>query len=319
MLKLIRGLHNLRSGRRGCVVTVGNFDGVHLGHQALVQMLLERARRLDLPAVVLTFEPQPQEYFAPQSAPARLTSLREKCLAFGRLGVDQIICLRFDSRLAALGPREFVAELLVNRLETRELIVGDDFRFGRDRAGDLALLEDLSHEYGFVLDSAPTCRVRSERVSSTRVRQALAAGDLELAVELIGRRYSLAGRVVHGDKRGRQLGFPTLNVPLRRLRAPLEGVFVSRAGGLGRGLLPAVSYVGTRPVFGGGQLLVETHVLDFDEDCYGVAIEVEFLLKLRDDQPFRSSAELAAQIAEDVESARRYFAGIAAQTAAVRL
>ncbi len=216
-MELIRSLHNLREHHRKCVATIGNFDGLHLGHQAIISQLKEIANTHDLPTVVIIFEPQPQEYFSPENAPARLTRLREKVEELSRLGIDRLVCLRFNEELANLTAREFVELLLIEGLDIRHLVVGDDFRFGKNRQGDYATLENMADEFGYELEHTNTCSFEGERISSTRVRQALANDDLKLASQLLGRGYAISGRVVHGDKRGRELGFPTANMELHRL------------------------------------------------------------------------------------------------------
>lgn len=307
-MEIIRGLHNIRPAHRGCVATIGNFDGLHLGHQAVLGQVLAHARLLGVPALVTLFEPQPREYFEGAAAPARLTRLREKCELLAELGIDRVLCARFDARLAGLAPDRFIERLLVDGLGVRVLVVGEDFRFGRSRAGDAALLRGMGARHGFEVVGAVTHLCDGERVSSTRVRAALAGGDLELVRRLLGRRYSLSGRVVHGDKRGREIGFPTANVALHRHAVPVSGIFAVRVAGLQRGLLPGVAYVGTRPVVGGARPLLEVHLFDYDADCYGRHIRVELLAKIRDDLPFASFAALRGQIERDAQRARELLA-----------
>ncbi len=313
-MELIRSLHNLRDHHQKCVATIGNFDGIHLGHQAIISQLKEIAGKHDLPTVIITFEPQPQEYFSPENAPARLTRLREKIEEMERLSVDRLICLRFNSELASLSPRDFVKRLLIEGLDIRHLVVGDDFRFGKDRQGDYATLEKMADEFGYQLEHTNTCSFAGERISSTRIRQALANDDLNLARELLGRDYAISGRVVHGDKRGKSLGFPTANMELHRLHSPVAGVYVTRVHimrrrqGADETIHPAVTSVGTRPMFDGEGMRLETHILDFNESLYAKHIRVVFLKKLRAEDNFSNVDDLIKAIATDIENARQYFA-----------
>ena len=307
-MRLIRGLHNLRAEDRACVATIGNFDGVHLGHQAVLGQLAEHARERRLPTTVVTFEPQPQEYFQPDRAPARLTRFREKMVALQRYAVDQVLCLRFDDRLAALSAEAFVTEILVQGLHVRYLTIGDDFRFGRGRAGDFAFLEASGRRYGFDVVRMPTFEIDGQRVSSTRVRAALAAGDLAQAALLLGRPYRMLGRVAHGDKRGRTIGFPTANIFLHRRRTPVAGVFAVELYGVPDEPVPGVANVGTRPTVDGTRALLEVHLLDFTGNIYGRHVAVEFLHRLRDERRFESFAALRRQIDLDVAEARAWFA-----------
>lgn len=306
-MELIRGLHNLHATEAGCVATIGNFDGVHRGHQAVLDRLKERAVALGLPSTVVTFEPTPQEYFAPGTAPARLTRLREKLGTFRQHGVDRIVCLRFDRRLAGLDADRFIRRILIDGLGVRFLVVGDDFRFGKGRAGDFALLEAAGRAHGFPVVSTATFSQAGQRVSSTRVREALAAGDLETAAHLLGRPYCMSGRVAPGDRRGRSIGFPTANVHLHRALAPLQGVFAVRVHGLAASALAGVANLGTRPTVDGSRPVLEVHLFDFDADIYGKHVDVEFMRKLRDEKKFESFAALRQQIAQDSRQARDYF------------
>ncbi len=310
-MRVFRGLHNLDPGHRGCVATIGNFDGVHLGHRAVFVRLLEKGATLALPATVITFEPQALEYFAPQAAPARLTRLREKLAALADCGIERVLLLRFGPKLARLGAREFVQRLLVDALGVRHLLVGDDFRFGRGREGDFDLLREMGREHGFAVEDLHTVNHCGERVSSTRIREALARGDLELARHLLGRPYRICGRVGHGDKRGRTIGYPTANVNLHRRVSPLRGVYAVMVGGVADQPWPGVANVGTRPTVPwdgrlGELYLLEVHLFDFAGDLYGRHLDVEFRLKLRDEKRFGSFEELETQIARDSTAARAY-------------
>ncbi len=304
-MQVVRGLHNLRPRHRGCVATIGNFDGVHLGHQAVFRNLLARGRENGLPATVITFEPQPLEYFAPDAAPARLTRLREKLQALRDTGIERVVVLEFGPRLAAMDATEFVRHLLVEGLAAESLLVGDDFRFGRGRAGDYALLERMGREHGFVVENLNTVTHDSIRVSSTRIREALTAGDLVTAERLLGRPYRIAGRVRRGRKLGRSLGFPTANLALHRKVVPLWGIFAVRVSGAGLRDHPAVSSLGTRPTVNGTDPLLEVHLFDFDGDLYGHYLDVDFVARLRDEQKFDSIEALVAQMHRDAAAARR--------------
>ena len=303
-MEIVRHPRSPGAASRGCVVSIGNFDGVHVGHQAIIRQLRGHAEEMRLPVVVVMFEPQPQEFFAPESAPPRLTSFREKCLILRQAGVDRLVCLRFTASLARLSPAEFVDRLLVTALAARCIVVGDDFRFGRDREGDYPQLTVLAGDRGFEVVCAQTCLFEGVRVSSSRVREALLAGEIRAATAMLGRTFRLIGRVVTGDQRGRELGYPTANVDLGGRTPPLRGVFAVRVRGLAGGVHDGVANVGTRPVFGGGRALLEVHLFGFDANIYGRRIEVEFVQRLRDEQRFESVRQLQEQIARDCDAAR---------------
>jgi len=305
-MRVIRGLHNLVPRHRGSIATIGNFDGVHLGHKAVFERLLAQGRVLHLPATVITFEPQAMEYFAPDAAPARLTRLREKLTALAACGIEQTMLLEFGPKLARMGAREFVRKLLVNGLGVRHLLVGDDFRFGHGREGDFRLLQEVGREHGFAVENLHTIRHGDQRVSSTRIREALAQGELEIARRLLGRTYRICGRVVHGNKRGRDMGFPTANLSLHRRVSPLRGVYAVVVEGLTDHPWPGVANLGTRPsVDNGTRHLLEIHLFDFAGNLYGRHLEVEFRHKLRDEKRFESFEMLEAQIGQDAMTARR--------------
>lgn len=308
-MELIRGLYNLRPSHRGCVATIGNFDGVHRGHQAVLAQLLARASALGLPATLIIFEPQPGEYFSPQTAPSRLTRLREKLAALQGHGVGRVLCLRFDKVLAGLSADEFISTILVDGLAIKHLVVGDDFRFGKGRGGDFSSLVEAGKIHGFSVEPLETFDLEGARVSSTRVREALQQGELEWAETLLGRPYSMSGRVAHGDERGRTIGFPTANIHLHRMTAPLDGVFAVELSGVGNQPLQGVANIGNRPTVDGTRTLLEVHLLDFSEDIYGAQVTVTFLRKLRSEQRFDSFDLLKAQIDNDVVAARAFFSG----------
>jgi riboflavin kinase/FMN adenylyltransferase len=304
-MDLIRGLHNLRPRHRGCVATIGNFDGVHLGHRAVFEALRERGRALGVPAVVVIFEPQPLEFFRPGNAPARLTRLREKLEAIGNCGIDRVLLLEFNHALAGMSAGDFVDRVMVDGLGLRHLYVGDDFRFGKDRTGGFETLVQAGHDHGFGVESLDTVAHRDARISSTRIREALAAGDLDEAAACLGRPYRICGRVAHGDKRGRTIGFPTMNVDLHRRVSPLRGVYAVRVAGIGAEPLPGVANIGIRPtVAGDARYLLEVHLFDFFRDVYGRHVAVEFVRHIRDEHKFDSFEQLRRQIQVDASAAR---------------
>ncbi len=304
-MQVFRGIPE--RGTAPSVLTIGNFDGVHRGHQALLAMLVAKARTAGLPAVVLTFEPHPREYFSPDNAPARLASLREKLLLLSTCAIDRVHVCRFDAHLAALSADAFIDRLLVAGLGLRHLIVGDDFRFGAGRRGDFAMLQAAGGERGFGVEAMPTLAADDLRVSSSAVREALAAGKLDQAAHLLGRPYSIAGRVVSGKKLGRTIGYPTANIQLKHRKPALSGVFAVSVEGLGRPLT-GMANVGVRPTVDQGlQPSLEVHVFDWSADCYGAHLRVHFLKKLREEQRFSSLDALKAQIARDAGHARTWF------------
>jgi riboflavin kinase/FMN adenylyltransferase len=306
--KFIRGLHNLKPEHGGCVATIGSFDGVHRGHRAILQQLREKAAELGLPSVVMIFEPQPQEFFSGEQAPARLMRLREKIEAFVEEGVDQIFCLQFNRSLRSLSAREFVDQVLIAGLNVHCLVVGDDFRFGHDRSGNYQLLKQAGIEHGFDVLDTRTLEYQGERISSTRIRRALDDANFELVETLLGRPFRIAGRVVYGQCLGRQLGIPTANVHLNRYRVPLSGVYVVEAFLDGR-CLPGVANVGVRPTVGDLiKPVLEVHLLDFDEELYGQRIHVEFKAKVREEAKFSSLDLMVEEIHNDIKIARKYFA-----------
>ena len=303
-MRIYRGLPARADGP--IALTIGNFDGVHRGHQAMLMRLTEAAEDLRLPPAVLTFDPHPREFFAREAAPPRLTRLRQKLEVFRVFGVARTYIARFDASLAALNPQAFIDDVLVARLGARWVLVGDDFRFGKGRAGDLSVLR--ANAKTFSVEGMRTVSVESTRASSTAVRDALAHGDLERAAALLGRPYALSGRVVHGEKRGRHLGFPTANIALRH-RPALNGIFVVRVHGLGPSPRAGVASLGVRPTIEPtGRPLLEVFLFDFDDTIYGHRITVEFLHKLRDEEKYDSLAALTDQIRADVAQAREYFA-----------
>lgn len=302
-MELVRGLHNLRPQHRGCVLTIGKFDGVHRGHQAVLANVKAQAEALSLPATVMVFEPHPEEVFAPDSAPARLSPLREKYLLLKKQGIDRLVAVQFNRAFASQSAHTFVKSLLVDKLGVKFLVVGDDFRFGRGREGDFAMLEAAGREHGFSVVSTQSFRMHDHRISSTAVREALDRGDFDQAEEMLGRPFSIRGRVVHGEKKGRTIGFPTANVLIKRCRSPLKGVFAVHADVAGK-RLNGVANVGSRPTVGGQRSQLEVHLFDFSDTIYGQSIDVYPVAKLRDEKKFASFEVLKNQIEDDAREAR---------------
>ncbi|MDH5552564.1 MAG: bifunctional riboflavin kinase/FAD synthetase [Nitrosomonas sp.] len=293
-------------------LTIGNFDGVHLGHQAMLTRLKNAASRLGLPACVMTFEPHPREFFAPDQAPTRLTSLREKLELLDKSGIDGVIVYRFNFDFAKISPETFITRILVDGFSIRWILVGDDFRFGARRAGDFAMLKDYSTKYNFEAEEMPSFAVNDQRVSSTGVRDALISGDLKLAEQLLGRPYSISGRVVNGDKLGKKLGFPTANIQLKHNKPPVSGIFVVEVHGALESsptkITQGVASLGVRPtVHKNGKAVLEVHLFDFDQQIYGRHLRIDFLHKLRDEETYSDLETLTQQIAKDVENAKSYF------------
>jgi riboflavin kinase/FMN adenylyltransferase len=294
---------------RGLALTIGNFDGLHLGHAELIRRVREHAARLQLDPAVLTFEPHPRSYFDRAAAPCRLTPLAEKLRLLCRAGVARTVVARFNAAFAAIRAEDFVPRVLVERLRCGALVVGDDFRFGAGRAGDQRLLATLAREQGIALENVAPIFSGGQRVSSSTVRAALARGDLAAATRLLGRPFCIAGRVVHGMHLGRSLGFPTANLPLRVVPPPLIGIFAVQARTMDGAPHRGVASLGYRPaVLHDAPPLLEVHLFDFDRDLYGSRLEVDFLVKVRDERSFENLDLLRQQIARDAESARRYFA-----------
>ncbi|HVO45417.1 MAG TPA: bifunctional riboflavin kinase/FAD synthetase [Steroidobacteraceae bacterium] len=307
-MELIRGPSNLRDHHRGSVVTIGTFDGLHLGHQALLRRLKAHADALSRPAMVLTFEPMPREYLKPEAPPARLTSWRERWHILCRSGLDSMCVLRFDEGLRTLSGEGFAA-LLAQQLHARLVVVGHDFRFGRNGEATASMLVAAGGKLGFEVDVVPPVLLDGTRVSSSGVREALARGDFAKARVWLGRPYSMSGRVVRGNQLGRELGYPTANLRTGRRRVPVAGIFAVRVHGVTGEPLPGVASLGTRPtVAGGGEMLLEAHLFDFAGDLYGREIGVEFVTKLRDEERFADLDALVEQMHRDSSEARRILA-----------
>ena len=303
-----RGFNPCTDADPGRAVAIGNFDGLHLGHQAILADLRARGRESRLPTAVLCFEPQPKEFFAPGSAPARLMRLRDKAEGIGQAGIDELRVLRFDAALAGLEAEEFIERVLVGTLRAKQVVIGQGFRFGRGRGGDVAVLSRAGDARGFSVTELPALQVDGSAVSSTRVREAIAAGRLDEARALLGRDYRISGRVIEGSKLGRTLGFRTANIRMHRRVSPVAGIFAVRASGAGLDRHPGVASAGTRPTVGGTEWLLEVHLFDFDRELYRKRLDVDFIARLRDEVRFPDLASMTAQMHEDAARARKLLA-----------
>ncbi|NQY62378.1 MAG: bifunctional riboflavin kinase/FAD synthetase [Alteromonadaceae bacterium] len=308
-MQLVRGIHNIKPADYGCVLTIGNFDGVHLGHRQVIAALVAKAKALNCVAAVLVFEPQPQELFSPEKAPARLCRLRDKYNLLESLGVERLICVNFNHKFASQSAEQFIEHLLVKSLGIKHLIVGDDFHFGKNRIGNFNMLCHEGKKFGFDVTDTASYKVSDCRISSTEIRYALEQDNLADAEQMLGRPYSIMGRVFHGDKRGRELGFPTANVLLKRRLSPVSGVYAVRVNllkGKTSETFYGVANIGARPTVAGIRQQLEVHIFDFDADLYGQTIEVVMLKKLRAEMKFDSLSSLTQQISKDSEQARIY-------------
>lgn len=303
---------NSPSSRPPCALTIGNFDGVHRGHQALLQQLVQGARLRNLSSCLLTFEPHPREFFSPNDAPPRIQNLRDKLVALKQLGLDAIVIEEFNQMFAQLSPEEFITQILVKRLNAKWIFIGDDFCYGAKRAGDFTSLKSAGQKYGFEVTSISTVLENTERISSSLVRRALELGDMEVASSLLGRPYSISGHVLYGKQLGRELGFPTLNLAVSTVahsnKPVTSGIFVARVHGLAKDPLPAVASLGVRPtVESTGQVLLETHVFNFNQSVYGKLVCVELLERLHEERKYPDLKTLQAAIQYDAQMARDYF------------
>lgn len=303
-MKLIRGLHALHQAARHSIASIGNFDGVHLGHQQLLQQLKQFAQAACTSTTVILFEPQPAEYFLAEQAPARLLRLHDKLSLLNAAGIDQVVCLKFNATVAGLSANEFIKTVLLDGLAIQHLVIGDDFRFGKNREGDQQLLAKAP----FAVTNSPSFCLHNKRVSSTAIRQLLSTGELNTAQELLGYRYFISGHVIHGDKRGRTIGFPTANLRLPFHKLVLTGVYAVNVIGLANQPLPGVANIGWRPTVDGITPRLEVHLLNFSQDIYGRFVRIEFLQKIRDEKKFTSLDALVQQITHDVVTATDFFA-----------
>ena len=304
-MKILRGLYSPDS--QPVALTIGNFDGVHLGHQALLSELRAAGQARGLQTAVVIFEPHPRELFTPQQAPARLTSLREKLEFFATLGIDRVHVCRFNERFAQMSAANFI-NALHEKLSAKFVLIGDDFRFGSGRGGDFALMEKIGAQLGFAVQSVRSVTHDGVRISSTAIRAALVAGQMRTAQRYLGRHYSISGRVEHGDGMGRRLGFPTANIQLKHNFPPLTGIFVVQAHAEGMGVLQGVSSLGVRPTLRrDAKPVLEVHLFEFAQQIYGKHLRVEFLQKLRDEEKYPDVETLTRHIALDVENAKKWF------------
>ncbi|CAM4378139.1 MAG: Bifunctional riboflavin kinase/FMN adenylyltransferase [Legionellaceae bacterium] len=306
-MDIIRGIHNFPFHYAPCVAAIGNFDGVHKGHQTLFEELRKLANIYQLPAIAITFEPHPAEFFSSDNPPARLTRMKEKLFLLKQCPLDATLIISFNKKFAALSPEEFIQQILINKLNIKSLLIGEDFRFGKNRQGDKHSLQKASEQFGFELKVMPTLKNQLERISSTRLRESLTQGDLTKAQQLLGHPYSMMGAVVHGTKRGRLLGFPTANIHLKRKQTPLLGVYAVEMLGINTIPLKGVANLGKRPTVAGTRILLEVHLFDFNQDIYGKLVQINFLKKLRNEKRFDSLDDLKHQIMLDVEAAKSFF------------
>jgi riboflavin kinase / FMN adenylyltransferase len=308
-MHLISGLSHFEPFKNGCVLTIGNFDGLHLGHRTVIKKLAERGEALGLPVVIMIFEPQPLEYFLGGNSPSRLMCLREKVIEFAKLPVDNLLIVRFNRYLANCDAEQFIDEILIKKLNVKHLVIGDDFHFGKARRGNFAMLKEKGKLYGYSVEDTGSYQVGGLRISSTLIRDALGEGDLAQAEKLLGHCYSVCGRVAHGDKRGRTIGYPTANIRMFRKNTPVNGVFAVTMTGIGGLEFEGVANVGTRPTFAGGsKVILEIYLFDFDKEIYGHYVEVHFKQKIRDEMRFQSIEQLKAQIEKDVSETKKIFA-----------
>lgn len=304
---LIRDFYNIKAKHLGCVITIGNFDGVHVGHKSLIEKLKKLSATLDTTSLVMTFEPQPLEYFNPDSCVPRLTRLREKFHHLAKTGVDAVLVSRFNSVFAKKSADMFLKEILVDRLKIKAILVGEDFRFGYKREGDIDLLKKMGERYGFLVNIMPNVMLHEERVSSTSIRKALLNADQGYAEQLLGRPFTMMGRIVYGSQLGRQLGFPTANIYLHRKATPIKGIYIVRLYGISEKGLPGVANVGVRPTIGGTRILLEVYLFNFNQNIYGKYVTVEFCKKLREEVRFANLELLKNQMVLDANDASNYF------------
>ena len=306
-MQLIRGLNTKVPDAQGVVATIGNFDGVHLGHQAILKKLLHKSQELKLPSMVIAFEPSANEFFLGKNAPARLTNFREKFCLLEDIGIDRFVYLSFNFALAGMHAEAFVEDILTKHLQIKHLTVGDNFRFGKDREGDYELLDSMSRKSNFNVGNTKSVIANKERVSSSSIRNYLAAGDLDSAEQLLDRKYSMSGRVIHGDEKGRTIGFPTANIPIKRINSPVSGVFAVKISIENDAQYFGVANIGHRPTVDGTRTQLEVHIFDFSQAIYGKHLVVSFYKKIRDEKKFDSFDALKNQIQLDTENAQQHF------------
>lgn len=306
-MEIIRGPGNLKQTHRGSVVTIGNFDGVHTGHQAILKQVKDKASELGVPAMLICFEPQPKEFFDEYNAPARLTRFREKVELLEENGIDLVLCFKFNEKTRSMTAQRFM-DILTNNIKVRALFVGDDFQFGHDRSGDFEMLQSNGEEYGFSVTNMYTLSYEHVRVSSTHIRECLARGEFEVAEEMLGHAYTITGKVVYGRRLGKTLGAPTANIQLHRYRAAIDGVYAVEVRGLDAHY-NGVANVGVRPTFEEETLkpILEVHIFDFEQDIYGRSVKVIFRHKIREEKKFDGIDQLKSAIFADIKIAREFF------------
>jgi riboflavin kinase/FMN adenylyltransferase len=306
-MQLIRTIHRHKNDSLGAVATIGNFDGVHLGHQVVINKITQQGITLSLPSMVISFEPSAKEFFLGQNAPARLTNFREKFSLIDKFGIDQFVCLNFNNELSSMPAETFIKKILIDTLHIKHLTVGDNFRFGKNRKGDFELLKNLSNKLNYQVENTDSFISDGKRVSSTLIREFLKAGDLDAAKKMLSREYSMSGRVIHGDKQGRTIGFPTVNIPIKRSNCAVNGVFAVNVSMENGSEYHGVANIGHRPTVGGIRTQLEVHIFKFSQEIYGKFLTVTFCKKLRDEKKFESFKDLKKQIEQDSMSAQDYF------------
>ncbi len=302
-MKLIRGLHNLKK-HAGSAVTIGNFDGVHVGHEKIISRLVASARKMGLPSVLISFAPTPQCFFGHEQA--TLSNFKEKHYLLSRLGVDEHLLIRFNRAFSKIEAKDFIQQILIDKLGMKHCLIGDDFRFGKNRQGDLALLQSLSKVGGFGVEKTQSVLCNDCRASSSEIRALLSQGDLDAAAKMLGRAFSISGRVVHGHQKGRTIGFPTINIPIKRKISPVLGVFATTVE-IDGVIFQGVCNIGNRPTINGTKTLLEVFLFDFDQNVYGLDAKVVFKYKIRDEEKFDSFEALKQQIELDTQQAKAYF------------
>ncbi|MBT8125741.1 MAG: bifunctional riboflavin kinase/FAD synthetase [Gammaproteobacteria bacterium] len=306
-MQLIRTIHNHKSDSSGAVATIGNFDGVHLGHQVVINKITQQSKELNLPSMVIAFEPSAKEFFFGQDAPARLTNFREKFSLIDKFGIDQFICLNFNRELSNMPAETFIKKILVDTLHIKHLTVGDNFRFGKDRKGDFELLQNFAGKLDYQVEDTDSFVNDGKRVSSTLIRKFLKTGELDKAKSMLGREYFMSGRVIHGDKKGRTIGFPTANIPVKRRICAVNGVFAVNVSMNDGSEYQGVANIGHRPTVAGTRTQLEVHIFNFSKEIYGNLLKITFCKKLRDEKKFDSFEELKKQIEQDSKSAQDFF------------
>ena len=306
-MQLIRTIHNHKSDSSGAVATIGNFDGVHLGHQVVINKITQQSKELNLPSMVIAFEPSAKEFFFGQDAPARLTNFREKFSLIDKFGIDQFVCLNFNRELSSMPAETFIKKILVDTLHIKHLTVGDNFRFGKDRKGDFELLQNFAGKLDYQVEDTDSFVNDGKRVSSTLIRKFLKTGELDKAKRMLGREYFMSGRVIHGDKKGRTIGFPTANIPVKRRICAVNGVFAENVSMNDGSEYQGVANIGYRPTVAGTRTQLEVHIFNFSKEIYGNLLKITFCKKLRDEKKFDSFEELKKQIEQDSKSAQDFF------------